>query len=259
MSSTRFKQGVRRPNPRAHNKTELSIIETAKASVKVDVDESFRERPIFRDATGEANPAGGDGAVNIMSTEQYRLEYRLNGASTALAPTWDAAEGLNIALDAAAEGAEYTFGIGARSKRAYTVGTDKQFFVEALLKCTDVSDLAELALGFRKAEAYQALIDNYDEMACLNVQAGDVLIETILNGAATASTDTTVDVADGDTVKLRVEVGSNGQCRFYVNGALSTVAAFKFDAGEVVVPFLHFLSDASGDAVYCSSLKVGSL
>lgn len=259
MSSTKFKQGVRRPNPRAHNKTELSIIDTALSSAKVDVVEEFRERPIFRDATGAADPTGGDGDVNVIKTEQYSLEYRLIGASTAIVPTWDAANGLNLALDAAAEGAEYTFGISSRSKRAYTVGSDKRFFVEATLAADTVADLAELALGFRKAEAYQALLDNYDELACLNIQAGDINIETILNGAATSTTDTTLDAVDTELVTLRVEVLSNGQCQFFVNGQLSTVAQFKFDSGEIVVPFLQYLSVGAGDPVYCSSIKVGSL
>lgn len=259
MSSTKFKQGVRRPNPRAHNKTELSIIDTALRSGRIDVEEEFREQPMFTDGDGLSAP--GTTGVNLMKTEQHAFEVNLLGTATTGVPVWSAADGLDIAIDNQdAEGAEYTLGIGARSKRAYVVGTDKRFFVEAALLVTDVSGLAELAVGFRKAEAYQALIDNYDEMACLNVQGGDVKIETILNNAATATTDTTVDVADAGTVVLRVEVGSNGQCAFYINGTKTSVAQFKFDAGEIVIPFLHFLNAADlAGPIYCTSFRVGSL
>ena len=44
----------------------------------------------------------------------------------------------------------------------------------------DVSDTDDCAFGFRKVEAYQANIDDYDEMAALNVISGDIKIETIL-------------------------------------------------------------------------------
>ena len=47
-------------------------------------------------------------------------------------------------------------------------------------------------------------VDDYDEAAFLNVILGDIYIETILNNAATTSTDTTNNVTDGGTVTLKV-------------------------------------------------------
>lgn len=262
MAANKNRQGQRRAYPSSFGPRERKVVECAVNSANVDVFEEFRERPTFNAGVGYGDPTGNDGDVNVMKTEKNTFEYRLNGAATAVAPTWSATAGLDITLDSTdAEGVEYTMGIGARGKRTYVVGTDKGFFVEAILKPSDVSGLGELAVGFRKAEAYQALIDNYDEMACLNVQAGDVKIETILNNAATVTTDTTVDVADAGTVTLRVEVDNRGQCRFYVNGSqYSPSTQYRFDSAEVVVPFLHFLNASDvADDVFCTSFKVGSL
>ena len=129
------------------------------------------------------------------------------------------------------------------------------------LNIADVSGTDDCAVGFRKAEAYQANIDNYDEMAALNVISGAIKIETILNDAATTTTDTTDTVADGTDVTLEVRVDENGAVTYKIDNADPTVtAAFSFDDGEVVVPFLYFLhaSDVAG-AVNLISWECGHI
>jgi hypothetical protein len=186
-------------------------------------------------------------------------------ATPAVVTPFQSADGLEVKPVAAADALEITNGITALSKAAYTVGSlpgNKAIFFEATVKIDDISDVTELAVGWRKAEAYQAAVDSYDEMASFNIgQDGDGQIEihTILNNAATAETDTTLtDWADAGEHTLRIEVTNAGVCTFKYDGAAPTVTAtFTFDSGEVIVPFL-FLDTETGDpGVSVSSWKVG--
>jgi hypothetical protein len=85
-------------------------------------------------------------------------------------------------------------------------------------------------------------LDDYDEMAVLNVISGNITIETILNGGSTTSTDTTDNWADAATHELEVRVSAAGVVTYKIDDAAPTVtAAFTFDAGEVLIPFMFFL------------------
>ena len=133
----------------------------------------------------------------------------------------------------------------------FTVG--KQAF-EASLKFSiaDVSGTDDCAFGFAKVEAHAAAIDGRDESACLNVISGDIKIETILNNAATTTTDTTENWADTATHELTVKVAKTGAVTYLIDGsAPDTTAAFSFDSGEVVTPSFYQLqaSDLSGAIV----------
>lgn len=222
----------------------------------------FRAHPTIVKNDGYSTPTGATGDVNVMAFDDAKFEYHMKGAGqTILAPTFGA-NGLDISLDLTNnEGVEITQGITARSKSAFTVGTDPAFFFTVTLKITDVSGTDDLAMGFRKAEAYQANVDDYDEMAALNVISGAIKIETILNNAATVTTDTTQTVADAGTVTLTVKVSAAGVVTYEINGAAPTVtAAFTFDSGEVVVPFLYFLHDADvAETTYLQKWEVGYL
>ena len=224
--------------------------------------EEFRSIPTVVKNDGYSTPTGATGDVDILITERNKFEYHIKGAGqTILAPVYSA-NGYDFGFDQANdEGIELTNGILSRGKQAFTVGTDPAFYMSATLKITDVSGTDDCAIGFRKAEAYQANVDDYDEAACLNVISGDVKIETILNNAATTTTDTTIDVADAGTVTLTVKVSANGAVTYEVNGAAPTVtAAFTFDSGEVVVPFFFFLNAADlVDNIYLQKWEVGYL
>ncbi len=225
--------------------------------------ELFEAAPFFAAAPeGYGNPTGTTGDVNLMKTEENIFEYHIKGTQTILAPVFNTSGlGLNVGMDqTSGDGVEITQGITDRSKAAFTVGADK-FYFEAELSIGDVSGLSECAVGFRKAAAYTANLDDYTDMAALNVQAGTVNLETILNNAATTTTDTTEDVADGETVTLKVEVLTDGTCRYYVDDTqVLTSDTFTFDAGDVLVPFLFVLNGAdAGDAVNLKSWKVGEL
>lgn len=185
-----------------------------------------------------------DTEVNVMIVEGETFEYVNINTQTILVPNI-VATGLDIARDlTATDGTEWTQGILASSKAAFTVGTSKAFFFRVKFTLTDVTGTADCAIGFRKAEAYQPLIDDYDEMAALNVISGNVTIETILNGGATTATDTTNDWADLATHTLQVNVSAAGVVTYLIDGvAPLVVAAFTFDDTEVVLPFFYMIHD----------------
>ena len=224
------------------------------------VSENFQDRPTFTAAIGYGNPVGTTGTTNTMNLPFSSFEYHVKGTQTILAPVFSAG-GLDIAMDQTAnDGVEITNGISLTQRAKFTVGTDK-FFFETTLTPADVSGSDDLAAGFRTAEAYQAAIDDYNNMAVLNVIAGSIFTETILNNAATVSTDTNVDTADTVAVTLRVEVREDGLVRYFVNGTNVTPAStFKFDSGDVVVPFVFFLQDTDlMDTLLLSNWETGLL
>jgi len=215
--------------------------------------------PLIVKKTGAGAATGTAGDENLIMWPGLTLEYHVLGTQTIVAPSM-AATGLDLnSLDQTADdGAEYCPGILASSPHVFTVGTDPAFMMRAKLSIADVSGTDDLAVGFRKLEAYQANVDDYDEMAALNVIAGDIKIETILNGAATTTTDTTDNWADAETKELEIHVSAAGAVTYLIDGvAPTTTAAFSFDSGEVVVPFIYVLNDTDvAGAVVLKELEI---
>ncbi len=201
----------------------------------------FKDQPVTSKRAGGA-ATGTAGDQNVAMGRGVSFEYVVKGTQTILAPV-KTATGWDISQDQTDnDGVEYTAGILARGDQVFTCGTDGAFSFSLKFKIADVSGTDDCAVGFRKAEAYQANIDDYDEMACLNVILGDIKIETILNNAATTTTDTTANWADGETHTLKVLVSAARAVTYLIDGsAPSTTAAYTFDSGEVVVPFFFFL------------------
>jgi hypothetical protein len=206
--------------------------------------EEFEVNPVTAKRAGGA-ATGSTGDVNVMLFPETAFEWHVKGTQTILAPVLTAS-GLDVAMDQTAnDGIEITQGITARSPGCFVVGTDGAFHAKLKLKLADVSGTDDCAFGFRKAEAYQANLDDYDEMACLNVVSGDIKIETVLNNGATTTTDTTNNWADGETHTLEVLVSAAGVVTYKIDGAApGTTAAFTFDNGEALVPFFYFLHDS---------------
>ncbi len=210
--------------------------------------EEFQSNPITsKIGGGAATGTGGD--ENVMQFEENNFEYHILGTQTILAPSL-VATGLNVGMDQTNDdGVEIGQGITAKSRAAFVVGTDAAFYAKCKFSIGTVAGTDDCAFGFRKAEAYQANIDDYDEMACLNVISGDINIETILNGGETTTTDTEDDWADGETHTLEVYVSAAGVVTYKIDGvAPTTTAAFTFDAAEVVVPFFYLLNADAAQA-----------
>ena len=165
--------------------------------------------------------------------------------------------GIDYSLDAADdEGISWVLSDEAVKGREgidrFTVG--KQAFSASLkFSLADVSDTDDCAFGFRKVEAHQANLDDYDEMAAFNVISGDIKTETILNGGSTTTTDLTSgggdgagNFADGGVHTFKVLVSKAGAVTYEIDGATpSGAVAFSFDAGEVVTPFGYHLHAAA--------------
>jgi len=225
----------------------------------------FNTHPVYKgkvlaDGTtlAHAAPTGATGDENLMIFPEATLEWHVNGTQTILAPALTAT-GLNIAMDQTAnDGLEVCTGILTNNRYALTVG-GPAFYTKLKFSLADVSGTDDCAFGFRKAEAYQAAIDNYDEMAALNVIAGAINIETILNNAATVTTDTTNTWADAATHELGVFVAVDGAVTYTIDGVEpATTAAFSFDAAEVVVPFFYYLHDTDiCDTIILKTLEIG--
>jgi hypothetical protein len=90
--------------------------------------------------------------------------------------------------------------------------------------------------GFPDGGLYTSCTD----YAVLNVNAGNIKIETNLNSGTPSVTDTTQDIGDygttGDVYDLEVRVNSGGKVNFLINGAEPTVdvTSFTFDSGDTV-------------------------
>ncbi len=204
---------------------------------------------------------GTAGARNTVIVEAYGpnnpiyMELIPNVGQTILGPARHAS-GINISQDLVDnDGVEYCFGdVYNRDNPAhFKVGTDGAFYAKARFLITDVSGTDDFAFGFRKIEARQAAIDDYDEMAALNVISGDIKIETILNGGSTTTTDTTDNWADTGEHTLEVYVSAAGVVTYKIDGAAPTkTAAFTFDDGECVMPFVYLLhaSDVAETTVW---------
>jgi len=220
--------------------------------------EEFETNPVTaKIADGAATGTAGD--ENVMAFEDNIFEYHILGTQTILAPSL-AAGGLNIAMDVANadDGVEISQGITARSRSAFVIGTDA-FYFKATFYLTDVTGTDDCAVGFRTAEAYQAAIDDYNNMAVLNVISGAIYIETIDDNNATVPTDTTDTWADLASHTLAVYVDVNGVVTYTIDGSAPTVtAAFTWDTTDTVVPFFYFIHAGDfAEATYLTSWECG--
>jgi len=203
----------------------------------------FQSNPVTSKIGGAA--AGGTaGDENVMSIDGVNFEYHIIGTATATAPVL-VAGGLDIGLDDVNDdGTEISEGITSQSKSAFTAGTDA-FYLKVTIDIPDVSGTDDCAVGFRKAAAYQAAVNDYTDYAILNVISGNITVETNLNDGTDVSTDTTDDWADGASKTLEVYVSAAGVATFKVDGSSPTVntGTVTFDTGDTIVPFIYFIHD----------------
>jgi hypothetical protein len=214
-------------------------------------------------ANGYADPSAG-GPNTVIFRNGLSATYTGLGTQTILGPVFEVNDGLDVSQDQTDnDGSQYTFGcLGTQNPFLYTVGTSDASFLRIKFKIADVSGTDDCAVGWRKNEAVQANIDDYDEAAFLNVILGDIKIETILNNAATTTTDTTQNWADTESHTLEVQLRGR-RAVFLVDGAAPTVSpatAFDFDTGEVLVPFWFFLqATTSPGKVHWQEVEVGRI
>jgi len=206
--------------------------------------EDFRTNATTSLATGGL-PSGAANTLNVLSLGRNNINYVAKGTQTILAPVLTAA-GFNINMDQVDnDGIELGGSVVDRARSMFTIGTSEAFFFSVTFAIATVSGTDDCAIGFRKTQAYQANIDDYTDFAVLNVITGNITIETALNNAATVTTDTTLNWANAETHTLTVKVSKSGQVTYEVDGVTpSTVAAYTFDTGDIVVPYMFFLNAA---------------
>jgi len=213
-------------------------------------------------AKGGGASAGTDTATNMLAFPQGHMECYNIGTQTLIDPVLTST-GLNIAKDQTnAEGASYAVGgIIAGSKHAYTIGTDGPFRIECSVNVADGSGAAAMLIGFRIAAAEASDYNDYTDLASIGLigssDPAKIQIATILNNAATTTTDTTDTLADGVTRYFRVDVSAAGVVTFAHGASVAALAAptvtatFTFDSTDVVIPVIHFLNgaDVAGDVI----------
>jgi len=237
--------------------------------------EAFREggyvrclydaQPFLAAVDGYGSPTGTDAQVNLAMfpavPRALQCDYQAIGTETLLGPLLDFTTGLvDISEDqTAAEGVIYNFGLNhTRNPFLVTVGAGVERSFRHTWKIEDASGTATLAFGLFKLEANQPNIDDYDEAAFFDIVAGDVFVKTILNGAATQSVDTGINVADGGEIELEVRIRGR-RVTFLVSGAVVGFTTFDFDSGEKLIPKGQLVHGTDVSKVYPVSSEFGPL
>jgi hypothetical protein len=200
-------------------------------------------------AVGGGAATGAAGDSNVLFTAFGQYEWNVIGTQTILAPKLDAF-GLNLVQDnTAGDGIELNAGITALSPMAFTINQDAAFFLQAVFKVQDVSGTNPLIIGFRKVQAFDATLANYTDFATIGIvgtaNPNTIKIQTQVNTGGVVTTDTTQTVADGSTTQLKIKVSATGVVTYELNYQTPTVvAAFQFDSGDIVIPFIRFTEAA---------------
>lgn len=175
------------------------------------------------------------------------------------------ATGLDIQCDQVDnDGLEIIGGVLGLSGRPFVIGLDAAFYLSVTFSVALANGTDEFHLGFRRAETLNATWDDYLDAVGLgcNTAASPmaIKIETILNNAGTTTTDTTDTLADTVSVTFRINVSAAGVVTYLIDGVAPTAtAAFTFDDGDPVIPYLHYLqaNAAQTAAFVISNWEVG--
>jgi hypothetical protein len=222
--------------------------------------DNFQVNPITAKVAGGA-ATGTAGDHNVLYTAFGQYETNVIGTQTILAPSLDTF-GLNLVQDnTSGDGIEVCMGQTSLSPMAFTINEEAAFFIQAVFKVQDVSGTNPLIIGLRKAQAFDATLSNYTDFVSIGIvgTAGKIQLQTQLNTGGVVTTDTTDTAADGAVIQFKIKVSSTGVVTYEYNYEEPTVvAAFQFDSGDVVIPFIRFTeaSDITTQAS-CNFLEMG--
>jgi len=184
------------------------------------------------------------------------------------------AVGFNIQLDGeSTDNSGMELSIGATSTvnnpaNRYVVGTHSGY-IDATFWTTDWTDYDCVSIGFRKVQAHQSGHSGilaaasgdplYTDFAAFGVQsADDVQIATdIDDGGSGSYKDTTQAVTDSQNHRFRVSLDADGKITYkHIGNAIagagalaapSATAAYTFDDGDVIVPYVTTLKAGAAD------------
>jgi hypothetical protein len=216
------------------------------------------------DQSGGGACAANTTTVPCMATFGSGVKLAWAPIVTATLELAQVASGLDISGDLVDnDGNELFGGVLGASGRPFIIGDDPAFYFCTTVKITDADGTDDFHVGFRRPEAVNAVFDNYLDLASIGVVGSSnpntIQIETILNNAATTTTDTTQTWADAATKTLCVGVGATGAAAYSIDGSAPTVtAAFTFDDGDPVIPFMHLLHNTNvAESTIVSLWQVG--
>lgn len=204
-------------------------------------------QPSLSAPNGYGDPTGITGDLNraMMGSCGLSWQYHVKGTQTLLGPLLDTTgKGLDVSQDQTDnDGVELMFGANNTLGRyVHTVGATTDACVRITARIADVSGTDDFDIGWRKVEAAQANVDDYDEAAWVNTNLGQLQTETILNNAATTTTTVTGSTwLDDATHTVEVCIKGRRAHYYYDNVEVQKTVAYSFDTGEVITPFLFFL------------------
>lgn len=221
------------------------------------VQEWFDKPIVFQDPLGAA-PTGTANTLGWQMSPYGSLNRTNIGTQTIVAPVLSAA-GLTLDQDDnAGDGSHTSANQQTLGDQSFVVGKTA-FTVFARAVATDWTD-TQFMVGVRKKATYTADYNDYTDLAGIGGGAadGDSITTTgILNNAATVSTDSTANFADGVSMQLMIKVALDGTVTAYyanANGGWTSAAIYSagtttlvFDADDEMIPFYQVVNIGSGD------------
>jgi len=235
---------------------------------------------IFPGPNGEMYPAS---ACSIGAYTAAGKTPQIDGAVPAT-DTATTVAGYDIQMDcesAAATGGEIVLGgspLGSIGNK-FVVGTHHGY-IDATFLTADWTDFDAVGIGFRKVEDFNdghvPILDAgaaddgiYTDFAAYGCMTDtDVRTMTDLNNSGTSVvTDVTQVPVDGQNMRLRISLAKDGAVTYsFVNNAVAGAgtlaapagaAAFTFDSGDTVVPYLFTSSDtAAADELHLKDIEI---
>ena len=194
--------------------------------------------------------------------------------------------GLNLQMDATTAGnvgLQLSCGsnFGANANK-FIVGTHSGH-IDVTFFCNDVTDYDCVVIGFRSAEAFQTGFNTvaatgasgdllYTDVVAYGVQGvtsnnGDLAISTDLNGSGTSTfTDSTDNTTDAENTRIRVNLSAAGVVTYqFVTNAVAgagtlaaptATAAFTFDSGDTLIPYIAILGTNEDDSILLKDIEI---
>lgn len=218
--------------------------------------------PKFTGIPSMSASSGGVAAVtintfNIWSVPQWGAQFEQYNTTvaSAIAPTVSATAGQGINIDSIGAGnaksIEITEGNTVNCKNAFVVGTSAAFFVQASFNIAVLADVADVYVGFRKVQTYQATIPaGYTDYATLGVHSTLGLVEsqTQVGSGGNVLTTSGVTITAATNFSVRVNVSATGVVTYAINGSPATTTGYTFTNALTVVPYLLYTSAAGAHA-----------
>ena len=231
---------------------------------------------LWPNTTGQVCPA----QCSVVAAHTVAASGFMVEGTVPATDTNNTAAGLNLQGDAATAdntGLEIVFGgsqfggYGACTVGIHTLAFDATFYSE------DWTDQDAVTIGFRKAAEFETGHGGilaaasgdplYTDFCAFGVQsADDVQIATALNDGSRTYTDSGEATAASKNHRFKIAVTSGGVVTYSHIGAAvmdagtlaapSSTAAFTFDDGDTLVPYLIIQSTNANSAILLKSIKI---